>query len=362
MKKVLENQNWKSNLTHSFKNIIDLYHYLGWEIPNKLKEVDSKYPIFIPVHLANKIKEEGPGGILSKEFLPSLLELDKEFNSFGLFDPIGDKTHLKAPQLIHRYKSRALFTPTSICPVHCRYCFRKNELSSTKDIFQNDFKATLNYLNDHPEISEIILTGGDPLTLSNEKIEKYLTAFKEIPSIKHIRFHTRYPVILPERIDLDFLKILNQFSKSFSTLSIAIHSNHIKEFDEINSLAIKNLADTRVQLLGQTVLLKGINDSTNDLLDLMEKFIELKIRPYYLHHPDRVHGGMHFYLPLNKGRAIYQELRSLLPGWAIPQYVLDIPEGHGKTPIYNPESWDYQGKLLSKDGQFINLKEPDLFV
>ncbi len=359
---MLENQNWKSKLAHSFKNIKDLYLYLEWPLPERLHYISSKYPIFVPLSLASKIKLEGPEGILAKEFLPSHLEDDRDLNSFGLMDPIGDKSHLKAPQLIHRYHSRALFTPTSICPVHCRYCFRKNELSATEDIFQNDFEKTLQYLETHPEISEVIFTGGDPLTLSNEKIENYLTSFKKISSIKHIRFHTRYPVILPERIDKGFLEVMARFSGLFTTISLAIHSNHIHEFDENNSNAIQLLAKTNVQLLGQTVLLKGINDSDSELLKLFEKFIELKIRPYYLHHPDKVHGGMHFYLPIIQGREIYQALRQKLPGWAIPQYVIDIPEGHGKTPVYNPEDYKFSGKLITKDGQRVDLKEPDLFV
>ena len=359
---MLEKQNWKSKLAHSFKNIKDLYLYLGWPLSDNINDVASKYPIFIPLSLATKIKEEGPEGILAKEFLPSHLESDRDFNSFGLIDPIGDKSYLKAPQLIHRYYSRALFTPTSICPVHCRYCFRKNELSATEDIFQNDFEKTLQYLKDHTEISEVIFTGGDPLTLSNEKIEFYLNSFQKIKSIKHIRFHTRYPIILPERIDTVFIEMMSRFSEIFKTMSIAIHSNHLNEFDESNSNVIKLLATTNVQLLGQTVLLRGINDSENALIELFEKFIEIKIRPYYLHHPDRVHGAMHFYLPIAQGRLIYQGLRQKLPGWAIPQYVIDIPEGHGKTPAYNPEDYQYSGKLISKDGRIVDLKEPDLFV
>jgi lysine 2,3-aminomutase len=359
---VLENQNWKSKLAHSFKNIKDLYLHLDWPLPDNINSVALKYPIFVPLSLANKIKNEGPEGILAKEFLPSHLENDGDLNSFGLIDPIGDKSHLKAPQLIHRYHSRALFTPTSICPVHCRYCFRKNELTATEDIFQNDFEKTLQYLKNHSEISEIIFTGGDPLTLSNEKIEHYLRSFEKIKSIKHIRFHTRYPIILPERIDTGFIDIMSHFSKRFTTLSIAIHSNHLNEFDEINSSAIKILAKTDVQLLGQTVLLRGVNDSEKALIELFEKFIEIKIRPYYLHHPDRVQGGMHFYLPIAQGRELYQGLRQKLPGWALPQYVIDIPEGLGKTQVYNPEDYHFSGKLISKDGKSVQLREPDLFV
>jgi lysine 2,3-aminomutase len=359
---MVESPNWTREFSQAFKNLKDLYDFLGWKLTPDLIPVAETYSLFVPKNLAQKIKDEGPEGVLAREFLPHSDELNEKFTSGGLIDPIGDKTYLKAPQLIHRYSSRALFTPTTICPVHCRYCFRKNELNATEDIFQQNFAKTVEYLKDHPEISEIIFTGGDPLTLSNEKLKGYLLAFSEIKSIKDIRFHTRYPVILPERLDEDFLSLMNWASEKFRTLSIAIHANHIREFDEINSNSIKNLGKTNIQLLSQTVLLRGVNDSHYDLLDLMGKFIELKIRPYYLHHPDQVKGGMHFYTPLQKGRELYQSLRTKLPGWAIPHYVIDIPGGLGKVSAFNPESTTFSGQLITLDGDEIQLQEPDLII
>lgn len=359
---MVESQNWTSDFAEAFKNVKALYQFLGWPLTPEIEKVSEKYPLFIPRKLAEKIKEDGQEGVLAKEFLPAGSELDEDLNRMGFEDPIGDKNYLKAPQLIHRYHSRALFTPTTICPVHCRYCFRKNELNTSDEIFQQDFTETLNYLFTHPEISEIIFTGGDPFTLSNDKIEKYLMAFAEIKSIRDIRFHTRYPVILPNRIDGGLIRVLNNASLKFRTVSIAIHANHKKEFDQEVSTAILKLSTSGAQLLSQTVLMNGINDSKNDLLDLFETFIELKIRPYYLHHPDRVKGGMHFYTSLQRGRELYQTLRNELPGWAIPQYVIDIPGGHGKTQAYNPESTTYSGQLLSRTGERISLQEPDLFI
>ncbi len=359
---MVETPNWTNEFKQSYKNLKELYQFLGWTLSDSLLSVANSYPLFVPRSLAIKIKAEGPDGILAKEFLPHLSELNADLNQNGLLDPIGDKTFFKAPQLVHRYGSRALFTPTTVCPVHCRYCFRKNELNATDELFQQDFLKTLAYLKEHPEISEIIFTGGDPLTLSNEKIDKYLKSFSEIKSIKDIRFHTRYPVILPDRIDQDFLNLLNGATERFRTVSLAIHANHVKEFDPINQKAIERLSETKVQLLSQTVLLKGINDRQKDLVELFELFIEINVRPYYLHHPDRVKGGMHFYLPLKTGRELYQGLRDLLPGWAIPHYVIDIPGGHGKVSAYNPESTTFSGQLLAKNGSLINLQEPDFFI
>lgn len=348
---------WTTEFNRSFKNLGDLYGYLDWHLKEELVEVARTYPLFIPRRLAQKIKDQGPDGILAREFMPDGLELDEALNQRGMKDPIGDRTFNKAPQLIHRYPSRALFTATNICPVHCRYCFRKNELDSQDELFHKEFTQTLSYLKEHPEITEIIFTGGDPLTLSNEKIRKYLGSFASLPQIKDVRFHTRYPVIFPERIDAGLLEVLTDFSKKFRTISIAIHTNHLSEFDSASEEAIRSMSQTPVQLLSQTVLLKGVNDAPQDLLDLINHFIELKIRPYYLHHPDPVKGGMHFYLPLQTGRKIYASLRKELPGWALPHYVIDVPGGHGKIPAFNPESTHYSGQLLSMNGEITSYPE-----
>lgn len=350
------NLSWKSDFQAAYKNSSDLFKFLGWE--NSTASVDAKYPLFIPQRLAEKIKAQGQYGVLAKEFLPDINEL----NDSGMEDPIGDKEHYKAPQLIHRYSSRALFTPTSICPVHCRYCFRKNELNAKDELFAADFEKTLAYLKAHPEITEIIFTGGDPLSLSNEKLEKYLAAFATVASIKDIRFHTRYPVILPNRLDEDFKNLLQKYSQTFRTISLAIHANHVDEFDFESIQKIGELAQLDIQLLSQTVLLKGVNNHSEALLDLFNLFISLKVRPYYLHHPDQVKGGLHFYLSLEEGRLLYGKLRSFLPGWAIPQYVIDIPGGSGKVGAFNPESTAFSGQLIGINGAKVDVQEPDFFT
>lgn len=356
-----ETSNWTLEFSQAHRNLLSLYSQLGWEPHSHLQKVAEKYPIFIPRRLASLIQKDGPDGVLAREFLPSFSEIAPEFDQ-GLEDPIGDRTYHRAPQLIHRYSSRALFTPTTVCPVHCRYCFRKNELYQQDDIFAAEFETTLNYLREHPEISEIIFTGGDPFTLSDAKLRHYLESFATISHIKDIRFHTRYPVILPERMNEALLNLLQEFSHRFRTLSIAIHANHVKEFDYSARESIQKLSATSIQLLSQTVLLKGVNDDETSLLELMNLFLDLKIRPYYLHHPDRVKGGMHFYLPLETGRRLYGKLRQHLPGWAIPHYVIDVPGGAGKINAFNPESLSYSGNLLSSQGEIFSHPEPSFDV
>ncbi len=342
-----------------FKNLEELYHFLDTKLDPALLEAHKSFSLFLPERIAKKIKSLGIDSALAREFLPNLKEINQQIQIAGLKDPIGDQEFNKAPQLIHRYYNRALFTPTSVCPIHCRYCFRRNELNPTEDLFKTALNETLNYLHAHPEIEEIIFTGGDPLSLSNEKMERYFEEFSQLTQIKHLRIHTRYPVILPERIDANFISILNKYSSKFTTLSIAIHTNHLDEFDQDVEEAIKNLNTTQTQLLSQTVLLKGVNNDEDSLLNLFQKLISLKIRPYYLHHPDQVSGGMHFYLPLNEGRKIYAKLRNKLPGWALPHYVIDIPGGEGKVQAFNPESKDYQGKLFNKSGELVSHTEPN---
>jgi lysine 2,3-aminomutase len=349
---MLNKTTWGNEFSRAFKNSADLLHFLEWN--DDLSAVDKVYPLFVPYRLAELMKQEGPQGILAREFLSHPDELD----SLGYEDPIGDKNFNKAPQLIHRYPSRALFTPTTVCPVHCRYCFRKNELTQQEDLFKSDFDQTIVYLNEHPEISEIIFTGGDPLTVSNEKLDRYLEAFSRISSIKDIRFHSRFPVILPERLDDDFSLLIKKYSAVFRTISLAIHANHVQEFDALARENIQKLATLPLQLLSQTVLLKGVNDSVQSLLDLFNLFLDLKIRPYYLHHPDQVKGGMHFYLPLEDGRRLYAMLRGHLPGWAIPHYIFDIPHGHGKVSAFNPESYLFSGRLIGQNGKPIEITEP----
>lgn len=355
---MLEKTSWSAEFKSAFKNASDLFQFLNIEMPTGVLETARTYPVFIPLKLAQKIKAQGPGSPLGREFLPDYQELTSPLNEAGFNDPIGDEKFFKAPQLIHRYPTRALFTPTTVCPVHCRYCFRKNELNQKDHLFGAEFEATLSYLQNHPEISEIIFTGGDPLTLSNEKLDHYLTAFSLIPSLKDIRFHTRYPVIMPQRLDPGFKDLITQFGQKFRTLSLAVHANHVDEFDEEAIFALKGLQGLPLQLLSQTVLLKEVNNSEQALLDLMNLFLDLKIRPYYLHHPDHVRGAMHFYVSLEEGRVLYANLRRSLPGWAIPHYVVDLPGGHGKISAFNPETQSFSGAFLSQDGHSIPYIEP----
>ena len=291
------------------------------------------YPLFIPRPYAEYLRTLGPQSPVWREFIPTAHENANLANTWGLCDPIGDQSHLAAPQLIHRYQNRVLFLPASSCPIICRYCFRKNELTPPYLLFRPNFPQTMDYLQQHSQIEEIIFSGGDPFILSNRKINFYLQQFALLPHIRFLRFHVRTPIVLPERIDTPLLELLANFAHHFQKISIVIHINHPDELALASKAALEKLAASKLQLLAQSVLLKNVNDDPQILAKLYHQLLDLNIRPFYLHHPDQALGTKHFSLPLAVGKKIYQQLRQLLPGWALPQYVRERPLGQGKIPV-----------------------------
>lgn len=335
---------WQESIRTALRSTRELSRFFAADFP------ETNYPIFIPRNLATRIKESGLNSPLAKQFLPVQAEISDD----GLVDPIGDHTHSPTKQIVHRYKNRLLFFPTNTCPVQCRYCFRKNELHHGDELFKPDFEGVKNYLRDHPEVEEVIFSGGDPLMLSNQKLESYFNEFAAL-GISMLRLHSRMPIITPERLDEEFFSLLEVASEKFDVVSVVIHLNHADEITPEFIDKMKLFRRQNVQWLSQTVLLKKINDDAIILANLFKQLLKLGVRPYYLHHPDQVRGGMHFYLSIPHGRKVYAQLRDLLPGHAIPQYVLDIPGGHGKIPIFNPEGHSFSNQLLDKDGQLIEL-------
>jgi lysine 2,3-aminomutase len=337
---------WTNEFKDSLKTREDLEKFFNTEFP------EIKYPVFLPRIFAEKILASGPDSALWRQFLPMA---DENNTELGRLDPIGDKVHAKNNQLIHRYENRALFTPTTVCPVLCRYCFRKNELAEKDEIFDQKFGEAIAYLTVNHEINEVIFTGGDPFILSNEKLAYYMQEFSEVGSIKYLRFHTRTPVILPSRIDEGLLAILESAKELFTRSMVMIHINHVTELTHDVMDAIQMLTERNIEVYSQTVLLKGVNDTTDDLYTLFSVLADIKVKPYYLHHPDEALGAMHFYLSLEEGRKIFAPLHNRLPGWALPQYILDIPGGEGKVPAFNPESFEFSGVVINRLGEKVKI-------
>ncbi len=330
---------WESELRNSLTTISQLESYFQVKLP----KVNQR--VLLPRKFAKKIKNLGEESSLWKQFIPD----KKEMNTLGLKDPIGDQNHKVSPHLIHRYKNKVLFLPTNYCPISCRYCFRKNELE-VENLFQGKFQEDYDYLKQNKSINEVIFSGGDPLILSDKVLNTHLEKISKINHIQHIRFHTKMPIILPERLTSEFLMLLLKYKSYFRTSHIVLHINHLEELSQELIESLKTFKKSNILLSTQTVLLREVNDNADTLSDLFLKLYSEGIRPYYLHHPDLVNGGMHFYLLIEKGIEIYSEVKQLVPGPCLPRYVLDIPGGFGKVPLtkenlpYSGHIKDYQGR------------------
>lgn len=342
---------WKESMKKALKTKEDFERFFEISLP------DISYPALLPLPFAQKLKRLGKDSPLWKQFIPDQEEDNPEIQGSGILDPIGDESNHKGDQLVHRYRNRALFLPTKSCAGTCRFCFRKNNIKDSSKIFDANFLGTIDYLKKHLEIEEIIFSGGDPFMLSTDRLSYYLDQFHQQTLIRFIRFHSRIPVFMPERFDRELLRLLTETKRKFPVVNLVMHINHPDELDREVFDTIQKIKETGVEILAQTVLLKGINDNVDTLKELINKLVLAGVRPYYLHHPDRVKGGMHFYLDLSTGRKLYAKLRNLVPGWAIPQYILDVPGGKGKIQAFNPENFESSGRFLTKEGKIIRIKE-----
>lgn len=283
---------------------------------------------------------DAPGDPVVRQFVPDARELT--IRPEELADPIGDDTHLAAPGLTHRYPDRVILAVTKSCEVYCRFCFRRETVGDSGPLSEPDLSAALNYIARTPAVREVILTGGDPLSLSPRRLEAILTRLAAIPTVETVRIHSRVLVVAPDRIDESMIAAL----AAHPCLWLVLHTNHAQELTEAARAALARLTAAGIPLLSQTVLLKGINDSAETLADLFRALIRLKVKPYYLHHCDLAPGTSHFRTTIAEGQAIMAALRGRISGTCLPTYVLDIPGGFGKVPLTS----DYA--TLIADGRY----------
>ena len=295
-----------------------------------LEDVARRYAVAVSPHLLSLVDPADPHDPIARQFLPSLEELNVLPEERA--DPIGDAAHSPVPGIVHRHPDRVLFKVVAACPVYCRFCFRREMIGPGKEnaLSKEDFEAALSYITAHSEIWEVILTGGDPFILSPRRIAEITSRLAAIAHVKVIRWHTRVPVTDPERVSDDLVAALHAPG---ATSYVAVHANHAREFAPEAKVAIARLADGGIPLVSQSVLLKGVNDDVESLTDLMRAFVENRIKPYYLHHPDLAPGTSHFRLSIEEGLALVRQLRANLSGLAMPTYMLDIPGGFGKVPL-----------------------------
>lgn len=246
-------------------------------------------------------------------------------------DPIGDYAHSPVKGIVHRYPDRVLFKVTDTCAVYCRFCFRKDMVGKGEGLLSPfEIGDAINYIRNTPQIREVIFSGGDPLTLSNRRLEQILDVLNTIEHLELIRFHTRAPIVSPERVDDELVSLLGSQKKAVYVL---LHINHAQEINEAVEQALFRLSRSGAVLLSQSVLLKGINDNAQTLETLFRKLLANRVKPYYLHHPDLARGTSHFRLSIKEGQDIMKQLRGHITGLAYPTYVLDLPGGYGKMPI-----------------------------
>lgn len=315
-----------------------------------LNPVLASYAIAITPEMAELIDRSDPDDPIRRQFVPSpeeLVSAPEERN-----DPIGDETFTPVRGIVHRYPDRVLLKPTHTCPVYCRFCFRREVVGpdGAGNLSEAELASALDYIRATPAIWEVIVTGGDPLVLSPRRLERLVQALDAIPHVRIIRFHTRVPVVQPGLINLEVLAAL----KAQTPVYVALHSNHPRELTPAARHACRQLTDAGLTVISQTVLLRGINDNVETLAALMRAFVELRIRPYYLHHPDLARGTAHFRLSLAEGQALVRALRGRLSGLCQPTYVIDIPGGHGKSPAgqsYVTPLTDETEKALVEDYQ-----------
>ncbi len=306
-----------------------------------LERVAARYAVAITPAMAELIDAADPHDPIARQFLPDAAELHSTLEERA--DPIGDGVHEAMPGLVHRYPDRVLLKLANICAVYCRFCFRREMVGPGKPahLSEEAIDVALAYVAAHPEVWEVIVSGGDPLVLSPRRLAAVSQKIAAIPHVKVLRWHSRVPLVAPERVDAALIAALRPAGV---TAWLAIHANHPKEFTAAGCAALARLADAGIPLVSQTVLLKGVNDDSETLASLMRAFVENRVKPYYLHHGDLAPGTAHFRTSLAEGRALTRRLRGAVSGLCQPTYVLDIPGGHGKVPV----SPDYLS--TAKDG------------
>jgi len=295
-----------------------------------IEDLARRYAVAVSPTLLALVDPADPDDPIARQFLPSLEELNILPEERA--DPIGDHAHSPVPGIVHRHPDRVLFKAVAACPVYCRFCFRREMIGPGLDnaLSKEDFETALAYIADHPEIWEVILTGGDPFILSPRRIAEIAGRLAQIAHVKVVRWHTRVPVTDPGRVTDDLVAALQAPG---ATTFVAVHANHPREFSPEARRAIARLVEGAIPLVSQSVLLKGVNDDVETLAALMRGFVENRIKPYYLHHPDLAPGTSHFRRGIEEGLALMRDLRVRLSGLAMPTYMLDIPGGFGKVSL-----------------------------
>jgi lysine 2,3-aminomutase len=301
---------------------------IGADDLKKISDVASTFDIAISPHMQTLIDTDDPADPIAAQFVPREAELS--CSPEELEDPIGDRAHTPTPGIVHRYPDRVLLKPVHACAVYCRFCFRREMLGSGSEALDEDsLELALDYIDSQAGIWEVILTGGDPLIMSPRRILRIMRRLESIGHVGVVRFHTRVPVVAPDLIDDSLIGALRIKKATF----VVLHTNHVRELSDDARQACAKLVDAGIPMLSQTVLLNRVNADAQSLQALFRALVEMRIKPYYLHHGDLARGTRHFRSSIAAGQELMRSLRGRVSGLCQPHYVLDIPGGHGKVPI-----------------------------
>ncbi|MDZ7830845.1 MAG: KamA family radical SAM protein [Desulfobacterales bacterium] len=315
---------WRTLLAESITSADRLAGHLSVD-PDAVRRVVQKYPMRINPYFLSVI--QSAGAPLWRQAVPDLAELDED--PALLPDPLAEEPQSPVPHLIHRYPDRVVFMISNQCAMYCRHCMRKRGTGKNQRITRESVGQGLDYIRQQTAIKEVILSGGDPLLVSDEWLAEILTDLKHIGHVDLIRIHSRAPCTLPQRITPALVSLLAEYAP----LYLNVQFNHPSEMTPEAAAACRRLADAGIPLGSQTVLLKGVNDDAETMMQLMRMLLRNRIRPYYLHHADPVEGTRHFRTSIADGLHIMRELRGRISGMGVPQYMIDLPGGGGKIPL-----------------------------
>jgi lysine 2,3-aminomutase len=345
-----------------FRNRITSVDELAKRVPVSVKEetqfrlVAEKYPISITPHYLSLIDPDDPDDPIRKQAIPCYQEI--ALAGMGYEDPLEERRHSVVPGLVHRYPDRALMVLTNLCPMLCRHCTRKREWQSGAWVrTQAEIDAMLAYIREHEEVRDVIMSGGDVLTLSTQRLETVLASLRQIEHVQIIRIGSRFPVVLPQRIDDELCAMLSKYGPIW----LNTHFNHHREITPESAAAIDRLVRAGVPVNNQSVLLKGVNDTVESQLKLCQGLLRIKVRPYYLFQCDEVQGTEHLHTPIQTGVDIIKGMRGFTSGLAIPTFVIDLPGGGGKVPLqpnYVLSQNEDEMILRNYEGRLFNVRNP----
>ena len=325
-------QNWQSQMSDLITSPEELLKELQLSPEYLLSGAilaSQQFKLRVPRAFVGKMKLGDAHDPLLLQVLPHHLELEE--HAGFVTDPLGEEQANQLPGVLHKYKTRFLLTLTGACAIHCRYCFRRHFPYQENLPKNEDWLNIKTYLESQLDINEVILSGGDPLTLSNRKLALWIERLESLKQIKILRIHSRVPIVIPERIDTELVSLLKN---SRLRIILVIHSNHPAELDNLTCSKLAHLAKHNILVLNQAVLLKGVNDSAQTLVDLSYRLFEAQVLPYYLHVLDKVKGAHHFDLGAEKIDQIYKDVLASLPGYLVPKLVREVAGEKNKTPLF----------------------------